>query len=253
MISLIPAANPGPLTGPAGNNTWLVDGAEPLLVDAGVGEASHLDAVARALGGRPLARVFVTHAHRDHSAGVPRLKARWPGIDVIGGPDGAAPRDGGTIAAGDGTLRMIATPGHSPDHFCLWDPDHRALFAGDLLAAGGTIMIVASAGGDLREYLASLARVRDLEPARVYPGHGAIVDRPVELIDRYIAHRHDRERQVLAALEAGPLSIDKLVAQVYPGLAAALRGAAAETMLAHLRKLEADGRAAERGHLWSLR
>ena len=253
MIKLIPAGNPGPLTGPAGNNTWLVDGAQPLLVDAGVGEASHVDAVAHALGGRPLARVFVTHAHRDHAAGVPQLKSRWPGIEVIGGPEGAAPRDGGAIAAGDRTLRMIATPGHSPDHFCLWHPDERALFAGDLLVSGGTIMIVASAGGDLREYLASLGRVRDLNPSRVYPGHGKIIDRPVELIDQYVAHRHDRERQVLAALEAGPLSIDDLVAQVYPGLAATLRGAAAETMLAHLRKLAADGRADERDRVWSLR
>ncbi|HUF23652.1 MAG TPA: MBL fold metallo-hydrolase [Vicinamibacterales bacterium] len=253
MITLIPAGNPGPFTGPTGNNTWLVDGAEPLLVDAGAGEPSHLEALARALGGRPLARVFVTHGHRDHAAGVPQLRAAWPELEVIGGAGGAPVIPESWIAAGDGRLEVIATPGHSADHACLWDPGSRALFAGDLLVRGGTVMIAASSGGSLRDYLDSLARVRALDPIRVYPGHGPIIDHPRALIDEYVAHRHAREQQVLETLAHGPSSIDRLVDAIYPGLASSLRAAARETVLAHLRKLDDEGRAGERGGVWSRR
>lgn len=238
MVTLIPAGNPGAFTGPTGNNTWLVDGAAPLLVDAGVGAAAHVAALEAALAGRPLARVFVTHAHPDHASGVPVLMTRWPGVEVV---DGAHP-GGRTIPAGDGSLEILATPGHSPDHACLWDPRERALFAGDLLVAGGTIMIAASGGGSLRAYLASLAAVRALDPARVYPGHGPVIDEPVALIDQYVAHRHEREAQVLRAIEGGAADPEAIVRLVYPDLNPALAGAARETVLAHLQKLREDGR-----------
>lgn len=248
MITLLPAGNPGAFTGPTGNNTWLVDGAEgaePLLVDAGVGHASHIEALKAALGGRALARVFITHSHPDHASGVPRLRETWPEVEVV---DGSA----GVVRAGDGTLEVVPTPGHSPDHACLWDPAARVLFAGDLLVAGGTIMIAASSGGNLRQYLASLARVRALGPVRVYPGHGPIVDNVASILDQYISHRTMREAQLIAALERGAATIEALVAAIYPALLPALAGAARETVLAHLVKLEEDGRAWHDGEAWTL-
>jgi glyoxylase-like metal-dependent hydrolase (beta-lactamase superfamily II) len=147
----------------------------------------------------------------------------------------------------------MATPGHSADHACLWDPGSRALFGGDLLVRGGTVMIAASSGGSLRDYLDSLARVHARDPIRVYPGHGPVIDAPRALIDEYVAHRLAREQQVLETLAHGPSSIDGLVDAIYPDLAASLRAAARETVLAHLRKLDDEGRAGERGGVWSRR
>jgi glyoxylase-like metal-dependent hydrolase (beta-lactamase superfamily II) len=253
MITLLPAGNPGAFTGPTGNNTWLVDGAEPLLVDAGVGAEAHLAALQAAIGARTLARVFLTHAHRDHAAGVPRLREIWPSLDVVDGAE--AMRRGGRVPAGDGTFEVIPTPGHSADHACLWDSRERVLFGGDLLVAGGTIMIVASDGGSLREYLSSLARVRALGPARVYPGHGPIITDAPALIDAYVAHRAAREREVIAVIARGPAGVDAIVSAIYPELDPALRGAARETVRAHLVKLEEDGRASasnDRIAVWRL-
>src|SRR5512134_3226257 len=122
---LIPADNPGPYTG-KGNNTWLIDGAEPTLIDSGTGVASHLEALATLLGGRPLARVIVTHGHPDHASGVPALRALWPHVDarkfLLDGESGwSALADGSWISAGDGELQVVHTPGHAADHVCLWD------------------------------------------------------------------------------------------------------------------------------------
>jgi glyoxylase-like metal-dependent hydrolase (beta-lactamase superfamily II) len=251
-VVAVPAGNPGPLTG-TGNHTWLLNGSIPTLVDAGVGEPAHLDAIAAALdtGGR-LAQVVVTHGHPDHAAGAPAIARRWPeasfrklpwpetdaGIPVPWQPTA----DGQRIEAGDLQLEIVATPGHSPDHISLWHAGSRTLFGGDLLIEGATVVVPGTRGGDLRAYLASLERVAALAPAQVLPAHGPVIDEPLALIDRYIAHRHERERQVLAAIDAGATSLAGIVARVYPGLSDRLRPAATETVHAHVRKLVEDGR-----------
>ena len=248
------AGNPGPLTG-SGNHTWLLTGRVPTLVDAGVGNAAHLDAIDAELAsiGQHLAQVIVTHAHPDHASGAPAVATRWPGAVLLKMPwpdaDARYPAawqplsDGQRLAAGDVELSVVHTPGHSPDHICLWHSASRTLFGGDLLIAGATVVIPGTRGGDLAAYLRSLQRVAALAPMEVLPAHGPVIDDPVALIERYSAHREAREREVLQAIAGGAATLEAVVEAVYPGLDGPLRKVAVESAHAHIRKLVDEGRA----------
>ena len=240
---LLPAGNPGPFTG-RGNNTWLLDGEQPTLIDAGTGAQTHIDALAAALGGRQLVRLLVTHGHADHASGRPALVERWPGLDCrkwpAEGDAGWTPlSEGQIVRAGDRTLQVVFTPGHARDHVCFFEAGSRALFAGDMLIQGTTVLIPGGRGGGLRAYLQSLERVERLDPVVVYPGHGNVITRPRELVRQYMQHRLARERQIRELL-AETDDPDVLVARLYPALDERLVGAARLTIEAHLAKLRED-------------
>ena len=253
----IAAHNPGPYTG-EGTNTYLVCGATPALVDCGIGHPRHLDEVTAALAGHGLredglATALVTHTHSDHASGAEAVAARWPAASFrkYAWPerDQRWPvawrhvRDEEEIPAGDGTLWAIHTPGHSPDHLCFFDAASGTLLGGDLAINGGTVFIPASLGGNLADYLASLRRILDLRPRRILAGHGPPIEQPAALLKGYIAHRLARERQIVDAMLPGPLTVEQIVARVYPELTEALRDAAADGVVAHLVKLRDEGRA----------
>lgn len=236
---LLPAGNPSEWTGPTGNNTWLHVGPPSVLIDAGIGNEAHLDAISRSLGGAPLDLVLVTHGHVDHVSGVPMLRARWPAVDVRGGGEGPL-RDGELMAAGGTTLEALHTPGHAPDHFCFLDVGRRDVYCGDLARLGGTVVIPAGRGGDLRAYLASLRRIRALGPERLLPAHGPVVTEPKKLLDAYIVHRGIRTEQIRMAIADGHTTVDAIVGRLYPGLSDRLLDAARDTVRAHLEFMESE-------------
>ena len=244
---LIPAANPGALTG-RGNNTYLID---DVLIDAGVGVPAHVDAIAAALSGRALRRLIVTHGHSDHRAGAPALVARWPGLECsMAFPDTeptagwTSLADGDVVSAGTASLAVIATPGHAREHVCFFDRSTGDLFAGDMVIAGTTVLVPPRAhGGSMRDYLLSLAQLRDLDAARILPGHGPVIDRARERITAIIDHRLEREAQVAECVLAGVTSPAAIVARIYEGLPPALLPFAEQTVIAHLEKLDEDRQA----------
>jgi glyoxylase-like metal-dependent hydrolase (beta-lactamase superfamily II) len=250
------AANPGPMTGD-GNWTYLIGGRHPVLIDAGVGNATHLDAIANAAPGGP-SLVLVTHAHSDHVSGAPAIKARWPQARFkkfpwpIRDPDVGWTwlEDGSLVDTDDGPLTVLHTPGHAPDHLTFWHPDSRTLFVGDMLVQGSTVVIPASHGGSLALYLRSLERMLRLNPARALPAHGPVIDDPAALIHKYVEHRAQREGQVLGAIAAGGSTVESIAAKIYPTLVDALVPMARESVLAHLQKLESEGRARRDGDRW---
>ena len=106
--------------------------------------------------------------------------------------------------------------------------------------------------GDLTDYLASLERVLALNPLRILPAHGAVIDNPEALLRSYIAHRRKRESQIIEALRLGDRRIEPIVSRVYEGLTDELLPRARETVVAHLQKLEREGRAACSDDVWHI-
>lgn len=255
------AGNPSPMTG-AGNWTYLVSGPEPILIDAGAGLPGHLSAIAAVAPNGPR-DVLVTHAHPDHASGAPAIAGRWPTARIAKYP--WPERDaqyavawrplsnGDRIDAGDTVLEVVHTPGHAPDHVAVWDAESRTLFTGDLVVLGSTVVIPASGGGDLLDYLESLRTILALAPARLLPAHGAPIEDPTAIVHQYLEHRLQREGQVLSALDAGRDTIDAMVEEIYRGLLAALVPMAKESVLAHLLKLEREGRVEHAADVWRLR
>jgi glyoxylase-like metal-dependent hydrolase (beta-lactamase superfamily II) len=254
------AFNPGHMTG-EGNWTWLIPGQVPTLIDTGIGDPRHLDALATALDGDELAQVIVTHGHSDHASGAAAIEARMPGVRFLKMPWAARDNrgvpwmpvaDGDTIAAGDTSISAVHTPGHAPDHLCLWHEETRTIFGGDLAIAGTTVYVPPAPFGDLTDYLASLDRVLALNPWRILPAHGAVIDNPAVLLRTYIAHRRRREGQIIEAVRLGNERIEAIVSRVYAGLTDELLPRARETVTAHLQKLEREGRAACSDDVWHI-
>jgi glyoxylase-like metal-dependent hydrolase (beta-lactamase superfamily II) len=244
-IERVLAPNPGTYT-LEGTNTWIVGHGATIVIDPGPLDGSHLREVARTAG--RVSHVLVTHAHEDHAegaaafaemVGAPLAAVRVPGAEPL--VDGAAfPLEGGSLVA-------VATPGHSADHMVFFEGSSRTLFTGDAVLGRGTSLIDPP-DGDLVAYLASLERMQALQPRTIRPGHGPVVLDASAKLAEYVAHRAEREEQVLASLEGGERAVQEMVRSIYAGYPEEVWPLAARSVLAHLLKLETEGRVARSGH-----
>lgn len=249
-VRRIVAPNPGPMTGP-GTNTYIVGETDLVVIDPGPAVNAHIEAILDCVGDR-LRVIACTHTHPDHSPGAAVL-AKATGAALVGRvseddrhqdltfqPD--VPIEDDEQVAGEGwTLRAIRTPGHVDNHVCYLLEEEGMVFAGDHIMNGSTVVIVPP-GGNMSHYIASLKRLLDYDVRYVAPGHGDLISDCRGEVEKLIRHRLMREAKVVAALTDSPISMDDLVVRVYDDVDPIMHEWAKLSLLAHLIKLEEEGR-----------
>ena len=269
-VARVIAPNPSIMTGP-GTNTYAIGDGAVVLIDPGPDDDVHHDRLLELYGDR-LRALLVTHSHLDHSPLASRLAAAT-GAPVIGfGPPprfvtdrlsaGLGDRhhldghdqtfspdrrmsDGDRLDCGDFSIEAVWTPGHTSNHLCFELAGTGLLFSGDHVMSGSTV-VIAPPDGDMSDYFESLEKVRARSPRRIGPGHGAMIDDPASVLDGYLRHRTERERQVeagVAAAGSNGISVEALVKMIYTDVPEVLHPVARYSVWAHLRKLGVEGRA----------
>ncbi len=256
------APNPGLMTGP-GTNTYLIGDDEIAIIDPGPNIDRHIEQLLADAGGE-IRYIVATHTHPDHSPAVLPLAERT-GATVVGlpPPDGPhqdqtfspdlQPQDGELLEVDGIRLELLHTPGHASNHLCVFLQDCGWLLTGDHVIDGSTV-VIGPPDGSMSAYLESLRRLRGLPLKAIAGGHGDVLEQPVEAIDWLIDHRLEREKKVLASLDAEQgRGLSELVKRAYDDVDDSLHQLAERSLLAHLIKLEEDSVATRQGDQWSLK
>ncbi len=258
--TIILAPNASMMTGPGTNTIIVGSGGEgATVIDPAVDDVSYLDAImaeGEQRGG--IRRILITHGHPDHTGGAAALRERT-GVSVYSYskqsilPTEIEIDDGATFPAGNDTLRAVYTPGHRNDHLSFLLEKRRTLFAGDIVAGVGTVVIIPPEG-DMQEYLDTLNRLQEMELSEMVPSHGPTITNVQAKLQEYIDHRLQREQQVLDALEEMEpgATIPNIVKQVYIDVHQSLHSVAAWSVEAHLLKLEREGLVERLNDGWTL-
>jgi glyoxylase-like metal-dependent hydrolase (beta-lactamase superfamily II) len=262
-LARVTAPNAGPYTF-TGTNSFLLGVDEIVVVDPGPADSRHFKALLAAIADRPVKAILLTHTHRDHCGLAARLR-RHVGAPILSAgphwlyrkanplerlvasrscdfdlePD-ATLANGETLSVDGLIVTALATPGHAANHLAFSLGASPYLLTGDHVM-GWSSTVVAPPDGDMGDYLASLERVIRAPFTHYLPAHGGPIAEGRKHARALLAHRLERNAQILQGLAAGDDSIGKLRARIYPRIAPALRPAAAKTIEAHLDYLAAQG------------
>ena len=255
-IRRIVAANPGPMTY-HGTNTYLIETKDGLVVlDPGPDLPAHVEAVVRAAGGK-VDLILLSHTHHDHLEATPALVAAT-GARTAGFRHSATASFTPDVKLDDGTeiagMTALHTPGHASDHLCYALPRPGGaplLFSADHVMSWSS-SVVSPPDGDMGAYFTSLRRVLDRDDEAFLPGHGPPLPEPRKLTRALLFHRMEREGAILARLRKAPADTPALRDALYSQTHPRLQRAAERNVLAHLMKLEADGKVTRRESLWAV-
>jgi glyoxylase-like metal-dependent hydrolase (beta-lactamase superfamily II) len=248
-IRRIVARNPSVMTY-LGTNTYLLDGPDGLTVlDPGPQDAAHVADILRAAGDAPVARLVLTHTHADHLGAAAALQAAT-GAPVFAYRQSAKPGFAADVPLADGDavggLRAVHTPGHAADHLSfeyLTRGGDKILFSGDHVMSWSS-SIISPPDGDMVAYYRSLELLLARDEVYYAPGHGPLLPEPRALVGELLAHRRHREASILAALRDRDWTVAELALHLYHKTDFRLKMAAQRNVLAHLLKLEHEGRVA---------
>ncbi|MBQ8106754.1 MAG: MBL fold metallo-hydrolase [Afipia sp.] len=253
--------NPSPFTF-TGTVSYIVGRGNVAIIDPGPADEAHIQALLDAVRGETVTHIFLTHTHKDHSPGTPRLKAATGATVYAEGPHRASrPRHGselaptesgadygfrpdvilkdGEIVTGDGwQLEALATPGHTANHMAFAWTERKLMFVGDHVM-GWSTSIVAPPDGSMVDYMASLERLTRRDEQLYFSGHGPEIPDAVRFVKFLIRHRKAREESILYRLAKGEADIPTIVRASYIGIDPRLMGAAGYSVLAHLEDLVA--------------
>jgi glyoxylase-like metal-dependent hydrolase (beta-lactamase superfamily II) len=266
LVQRVIADNPGPFTF-TGTGVFIIGTDSVCVIDPGPTTENHVAALDRALEGRTVSHVLVTHHHVDHSP-LAKPLAKKHGCKVYGfGLQPTPPEDGevrleagddltfmpdveirnGHIIKGDGwTMEAIHTPGHTSNHLCYALHEENTLFSGDHIM-GWSTSVVSPPDGHMGDYLNSLNTVLDRDFDIMRPTHGAAITEVRPFVQAYIDHRIARENQILGALGSGLNNISEIVASLYKDVDKRLHPAAAHSVLSHMIHLRETGRVRANG------
>jgi glyoxylase-like metal-dependent hydrolase (beta-lactamase superfamily II) len=269
LVRRLLAKNPSPFTY-TGTGTFVVGqpGGTVAVIDPGPDDPAHIRALIDSLAGETVSHIVITHTHMDHSPAAPALKAAT-GAEIVGcaplvladdGPRADAGfdasyapdrvlADGESIDGPGWTLTAVTTPGHTSNHLCFALEQERALFTGDHVM-GWSTTVVAPPDGDMAAYMASLQKLLARDDAIYHPTHGEPVADPQRFVKHLLAHRRQRENQILRAIDEGLATIPQMVAAMYAMVDKRLHPAAGRSVLAHLIDLERRGLVARADERW---
>ena len=245
-IVAVRADNPGALT-LTGTQTYVIGNGRVVILDPGPLDEMHLERVDHVVAGRCVEAVCLTHAHWDHTAAAAVSADRWG--TLRGSADtlkrlklnGVPLVNDEVISLDEGfALRILATPGHSGDHLCYLVESTRDLFTGDLVLGEGSSLI-AHPDGSVRAYLISLDKLAALQPSRLIPGHGPVVNAAAKKLEASRVHRLERAKQVLRAVEGGADTLEDIRDAVYCDLPGSYHAAAQLSIRAYLAYLAEEG------------
>jgi glyoxylase-like metal-dependent hydrolase (beta-lactamase superfamily II) len=228
-----------------GTNTYLVgQGPKRILIDTGEGKPAWLNTLKKILSDEnaSLDQVIVTHWHPDHIGGVKDVKTLSPTPKIYKNQpnDGMSDiSDGQKFFVEGSTLRAFHSPGHTTDHMALILEEEDAMFTGDNILGHGTAVFE-----DLQTYLDSLQRMSTAVSGRGYPGHGDIIEKVRAKAEEYIAHRAQREREVIGVIgsEENGIALMDMVKVIYKDVPENLHLPASKGVQQILWKLQDEGK-----------
>ncbi len=259
-IRRVIAENPSPFT-LYGTGTYILGTGEVAVIDPGPADPAHIQAILQALPDEQISHILVTHTHMDHSPGCAILQQHCDAKTYAYGPHGAGKleqgvtveeggdmefqpdelvRDGDVIAGGDWTVECVYTPGHTSNHMCFALREAGALFTGDHVM-GWSTSIISPPDGDMAAYMQSLEMLLQRDDQVYWPTHGPAIEDPKAHVQAFIAHRREREDQILKCVDEGVHQILEMVPLMYADTPEFMYPAAARSVMAAIEYLVARG------------